>query len=102
MSADRTTGTLPLQLVIEIERLRKALEWYADHRNYCVGRPGHVGDKDATDEVGLRVIDWKDDDGRRAREALLRRAPGSSPNVSRSTLLAPSWLTSIEKASSRL
>lgn len=57
----------------EIERLRAALEWYADPANYGRGGcPGNLqlGETWATREVMI----WKRDNGQRAREALRRIA----------------------------
>lgn len=46
-------------LQAENERLRAALEWYANRRNYSFSRPG-----------AWRALDFYCDDGQRARKAL--------------------------------
>jgi hypothetical protein len=56
-------------LQAECDRLREALEFYADRKNYVDGAPGH------SSPDGDGGYTWEDDDGLRARAAL------SAPSV---------------------
>jgi len=51
----------------EVERLREALEWYADPAHYDSGKPGEL--RGLLDTVPT-VQYWKADNGQRARAAL--------------------------------